>query len=82
MDLTTIIQSVIGLMLGAIFWSLRHNSSKLNKLQIDVEVIKKTIEPVSRDHDKIILVEAQLSEAIKDINNAHHKIRLAERSIS
>ncbi len=66
---------MIGSLLGGVFWSMRTNATTLKTVMIDIAVIKKTIENVQVDHDKLVRLEMKTEKQDYDITNAHEKIR-------
>lgn len=75
MEFDLIIKLILGTGIGLIAWMLRSNMVKLNRLSVDIAVIKSTIEVVRDDHDSLILIKSKVDKCETDINNAFSQIR-------
>jgi len=60
---------------GFFFWLSKKNTEKIDRMQVDVAVIKENIRHVRDDHDKLILLDHRMGKTENDINNAFNKIR-------
>jgi len=62
---------------GFVFWLSKRNLDKIDKVAVDVAVIKNEIKFVRQDHDNLILYASRTDKLQKDIDCAHEKIRKA-----
>jgi hypothetical protein len=71
----TILNTVLTFGMGLVAWLLQGSVSKLNKLAIEVAVIKSMIETIKEDHENLIIINEKLKKHEADIKAAHDKLR-------
>ena len=73
-----VIQSFLALIMLVIGWKIQSNGKKLDKLTVDMAVVKKITEHVSPDHDLLQVVNYRAGEIEKDLNGIGSKIKKLE----
>jgi hypothetical protein len=60
---------------GFFFWLSKRSTEAIEKMSIDIAVIKNIIQAVQTDHDKVITLQSYIERLTKDVDCAHEKIR-------
>jgi hypothetical protein len=60
---------------GFFFWLSQRSANAVEKILIDIAVVKNIIQDIKQDHDKLIVLETSISTCQRDIDHAFEKIR-------
>lgn len=60
---------------GWIWWLLRENTKKIDKLTVDLAKLETLSTTVRADHDSLIMLSKKIDDVERDVNAAHQNIR-------
>jgi len=74
-NLSYVLQGVILLLIGLVLWLIKRNTDKVERLGNEMAVVNHIVKSVGADHDRLIQIQSNQQKIVRDIDQAHIKIR-------